>query len=161
MHTHTHTRMSLTDTHTSETDRQTDRHTLHGERERHTHTHTHTDFSHTHYLCNRSNFSASNLSSSGRSHGRSLFTDEEHKKAGSWCKRHWCQTCRPWSWPQRQSHRLSAHGCLFFVLFLDFQILLQVFKKKKKCIPFLWIGPMVYLCLISPLNWVLDHWKDS
>ena len=30
--------------------------------------------------------------------------------------------------------------------------LLQVKKKKKKN-PFLWIGPLVYLCSISPLNW--------
>ena len=115
-HTHTHTHTRVSDGHMSKTDTQINTHCTKRERERDTHIHT--DFSHTHYLCNRSNFSASNLSSSGRSHVHLLFTSEEHKRAGSWCKRHWCHTCQPWSWLQRQSHRLT--------------VLMAVFKKKLR-----------------------------
>ena len=71
------------------------------------------------YLCNLNTISASALNSSGCGHVVSLFTKEEHRKIGSWRKRHLWHTWRPCSWSQRPRladikwQRSRVHVCDF------------------------------------------------
>ena len=82
------------------------------------------------HFCKRSCFFNANLSSPGHSHAGSLFTNEKHKKVGSWRNRHTGLVRDIKRCSQKQNS--SAHGCIFrpFKQSKSTRLTVQRFKSR-------------------------------